>query len=77
MTYQNIFCHQDIVTVSVIMPVPNLPSSQNHQQLYGIAILQGKKIQTHMHQWYFVFVDVNFNLQKVWKFLKKKSADKI
>ena len=43
MTYQNIFYHQDIVTVSVITPVPNLPSSQNHQQLYGIAILQGKK----------------------------------
>ena len=53
MTYQNVFYHQDTVTVSVIMPVPNLPSSQNHQQLFGIAILQGKKkkFQTHMHQY--------------------------
>ena len=44
MTYQNIFYHQDKVTVSVIVPAQNLPSNQNQQQLYGIAILQGKKI---------------------------------
>ena len=43
MTYQNILFQEGVIVTKVHQELQSL----NHLQLYGIAILQGKKIQTN------------------------------
>ena len=43
MTYQNILFQEGVIVTKVHQKLQSL----NHLQLYGIAILQGKKIQTN------------------------------